>query len=95
MVRLFLQNDSYKYQMERTEGEVRSMKAACLWKGGILGNYGNYSYIFLYASYYAKCFVVIIQIIRHTNPMKCGFLCVDEEIKVWRIYIFVKNSYSS
>lgn len=30
MVRLFLQNDSYKYQMERTEGEVRSMKAACL-----------------------------------------------------------------
>lgn len=29
MVRLFLQNGSYKCQMEWTEGEVRSMKAAC------------------------------------------------------------------
>ena len=95
MVRLFLQNGSYECQMERTEGEVRSMKAACLWKGGILGNYGNYSYIFLYASYYAKCFVVIIQISPHNHPMKYGFLCVAEEIKVFRIYIFVKNSYSS
>lgn len=27
---LFLENGSYKRQMSRTEGEVRSLKAACL-----------------------------------------------------------------
>lgn len=37
------------------------------------------------ASYNVKCFMFIIQIIPPSNPMKRGFLCMAEEIEIWRI----------